>query len=112
MTMMPIMIHTKSFPTKRFHAITLFPVVFYNGGRLTPREARHETIHLWQQATLLVLPFYVLYLIFWIIGLLRFRDSNRAYRAIPFERSAYRLESQTGLGWRVQAFNWLKSWDG
>ena len=53
----PITIHTRWFPAKGFHAITLFPVVFYRDGRLTPREVRHETVHLWQQATLLVVPF-------------------------------------------------------
>lgn len=106
--MTPIMIHTKRFPPRKFHAITLFPVVFYKGGLLTPREKRHETIHLWQQAMLLVVVFYLLYLLFWIIGLVRFWSTGRAYREIPFERSAYRLESQTNLTWRDKAFDWLK----
>ena len=106
--MKPITIHTRWFPAKGFHAITLFPVVFYRDGRLTPREVRHETVHLWQQALLLVVPFYVLYLLFWLVGLLRYRDANRAYREIPFERSAYLLEQREGLTWKTMAFGWVR----
>ena len=106
--MKPITIHTRCFPAKGFHAITLFPVVFYRDGRLTPREVRHETVHLWQQATLLVVPFYVLYLLFWVVGLLRYRDANRAYREIPFERSAYLLEQREELTWKAMAFGWVR----
>lgn len=102
------MIHTRRFPPRDFHAITLFPFIFYNGGRMTERDIRHETVHLWQQATLLVVPFYVLYLLFWIVGLLRYRDRKRAYREIPFERSAYRLEGQQGLKRSTMAFDWTK----
>ena len=83
-------------------------MVFYRDGRLTPREVRHETVHLWQQAMLLVVPFYVLYLLFWVAGLLRYRDANRAYREIPFERSAYRLEQREELTWKAMAFGWVR----
>ena len=73
------------------------------------RDIRHETVHLWQQAVLLVVPFYLLYLIFWIINLLRFRNLDRAYREIPFERSAYRLENRTDITWKDKSFDWLKT---
>lgn len=106
--MRPLMIHTRWFPPKGFYAITLFPFVFYNGRRLTAREQRHETVHLWQQVTLLIVPFYVLYLLFWLRGLLRFRSVEQAYRSIPFERSAYRLETCDGIGWRTMAFDWIR----
>lgn len=107
--MRPMTIHTKCFPARKFHAITLFPFIFFNGRPLTEREIRHETIHLWQQAVLLVAPFYVLYFLFWIVNLLRFRNLDRAYREIPFERSAYRLENQAKLTWKAKAFDWLKA---
>ena len=101
------MIHTPKFPPRGFYAITLFPVIFHRGKTLPESDLRHETVHLWQQAALLVIPFYVLYLIFWIFGLLRYRNSYRAYREIPFERSAYALENlPRQSGWR-QAFDWV-----
>ena len=105
--MSPILIHTRSFPFGDYRAITLFPFVLYKGEPLTPTEVRHETVHLWQQAALLVLPFYLLYLVFWIIGMARHRNSFRAYRDIPFERSAYDLESHTSASRSSMAFGWM-----
>lgn len=110
--MHPITIHTRRFPSGNFCAITLFPVIFHKNNPITERELRHETVHLWQQAALLVIPFYLLYFIFWIINLIRFKESRRAYREIPFERSAYRLESHTSIRPIVQAFDWLKNLPG
>lgn len=106
--MRPLMIHTRHFPPKGFYAITLFPFIFYNGGAMTERDIRHETVHLWQQAALLVIPFYLLYLLFWVVNLIRFRDSRRAYREIPFERSAYQLEAQPDTKRLTMAFGWIK----
>lgn len=106
--MKPILIHTRHFPPRGYSAITLFPFVFYNGEVLTECEVRHETVHLYQQAALLVAPFYLLYLIFWLICLVRYRNWERAYRAIPFERSAYRLESQPSLSAKTMVFDWLR----
>ena len=82
--------------------------MFYKGAPLTDREVRHETVHLWQQALLLVVPFYVLYLLFWLIGLVRYGKQYHAYRSIPFERSAYQLETFPKARWHTKAFNWIK----
>ena len=106
--MRPLMIHTRHFPPRRFHAITIFPVIFYNDGEMTESDIRHETIHLWQQALLLVVPFYLLYFLFWIIGLLRHHNSDTAYRNIPFERSAYILEKEPNIKPLRKAFDWTR----
>ena len=107
-TMRPLLINTRRFPLHDYRAITLFPFVFYKGEPLTDRELRHETIHLYQQLFLLIVPFYLLYLLFWLFALLRHRNWYRAYRAIPFERSAYRLESQPLIPVKTMAFHWLR----
>lgn len=104
---MALLVNTRRFPPRRFHAITLFPFVFYNGQPLNGREVRHETVHLWQQAALLLVGFYVLYFVFWLIGLLRYRNSDRAYREIPFERSAYILESKSDVNPIRQSYHWI-----
>lgn len=104
---MALLVNTRRFPPRRFHAITLFPFVFYNGQPLNGREVRHETVHLWQQAALLLVGFYVLYFVFWLIGLLRYRNSDRAYREIPFERSAYILESELNVSPVRQSYHWI-----
>lgn len=102
-----ILIHTRHFPPRSFHAITIFPFVFFNGKPLTEREIRHEKVHLWQQAALLIVPFYLLYLVFWLYGLARYRNADRAYREIPFERSAYKLEKEGDSKPTNQSFSWL-----
>ena len=70
-------------------------------------EVRHETVHLWQQVALLIVGFYVLYLVFWLAGVVVYRDLDKAYRGIPFERSAYILENQSAVSPLKQSFHWL-----
>lgn len=105
--MLPIIIHTRRFPPKRFHAITLFPFVFHNGEPLTESEIRHETIHMWQQLAFIFVGFYLIYLVAWLVNLIRYRDSFKAYLNIPFERYAYANEENTGLTRSLMAFGWL-----
>ena len=104
----PLLIHTRHFPFGDYRAITLFPFVFYKGEPLSEQDVRHETIHLWQQLALLIVPFYLLYFLFWLLALTRYRNAYRAYRANPFERSAYQLESRPNLSRRTMSFHWLR----
>ena len=107
-SMLPIILHTRRFPPKKFIAITLFPFIFYNSEQLGDTDLRHETVHIWQQLALLIIPFYILYLSFWILGLIRHKSLLKAYKNIPFEISAYKLESQHNTKKITQAFHWVK----
>lgn len=49
----------------------------------------HERIHTAQQRELLFIPFYLLYLLEWLIRLIQYRNQDKAYRNISFEREAY-----------------------
>jgi len=49
----------------------------------------HEQIHLRQQLEMLIVPFYVLYLVEYLIRLVQLGSHDRAYRSISFEREAY-----------------------
>lgn len=49
----------------------------------------HERIHTAQQRELLFLPFYVLYLLEWLLLFMRFRNWHKAYVNISFEKEAY-----------------------
>lgn len=55
----------------------------------------HERIHLRQQAELLVIPFYVLYLLNYLFNLFVYRNHHKAYMRIVFEREAYANEADT-----------------
>ena len=50
----------------------------------------HERIHIRQQLELLILPFYVLYLIEFAIGIFKYKNRLNAYLNISFEREAYK----------------------
>tara|TARA_R110000796_G_scaffold40062_1_gene99396 strand:+ start:25197 stop:25541 length:345 start_codon:yes stop_codon:yes gene_type:complete len=47
----------------------------------------HESIHIKQQAEMLVIPFYIIYLLEWFIKL--FKYGKGAYNNISFEREAH-----------------------
>ena len=68
--------------------ITLWPFILVRG-KADARTIRHESIHIRQQAELLVVPFYVLYLGFWLYWWWKLGSRKAAYYAIPFEREAY-----------------------
>ena len=104
--MKPITIYTRHFPPSHFSAITLFPFIFHNHKHITDSELRHETVHFWQEVSLLIVFFYLLYLIFWLYNIIRYHDKTRAYYEIPFERSAYTLESREDLTVKEMIFDW------
>ena len=75
-------------------AITLAPFgIYIKKERLCSITIReHEAIHWRQQMEMFILPFYVWYLIEWIIKL--FRYGKRAYYNLSFERAARAGDSQ------------------
>lgn len=73
-------------PFRGFSALNLFGVVFARRGRrLSQRTLRHEAIHTAQGRELLWVPFYVAYLLEWLVRLLL---PGSAYRNVSFEREA------------------------
>ena len=86
----------KYFVPRGFNGITLFPFIILNTNELKEDKVliRHERIHWRQQLELLLLPFYLWYLIEFIIRWFQYRDRLEAYRNISFEREAYRNEYQ------------------
>lgn len=75
-------------------AMALYPFIllkhrdFYKNSVLL----NHEKIHLRQQIELLVLPFYIWYLLEYILRFLEYRNHQQAYLNISFEREAYTNE--------------------
>ncbi|WP_081615903.1 hypothetical protein [Capnocytophaga cynodegmi] len=80
---------------KGYRAITLYPFIFVRE-RMDKNNAvliNHERIHLRQQAELLVVFFYLWYLLDFLWKYAKYRNWNRAYRNIIFEREAYNNEN-------------------
>ena len=72
--------------------MTLFPFVFLKYRYLKADKVlvNHEKIHLKQQLELLILPFYLLYVLEFLLRLIQYRNWKIAYQNISFEREAYR----------------------
>ncbi len=69
-------------------AITLGPLVI-SRDEMSDTTKIHETIHWQQYIDLGILGFPILYLIYWLRGLIKYRDGETAYYRIPFEQEAY-----------------------
>ncbi len=86
---------TKYLTPKGFRGITLYPFVFikYAKDKLNPVFVNHEKIHIRQQLELLIFPFYIWYLLEYLIRIIQYKNSYLAYRNISFEREAYANEA-------------------
>ncbi|MEL0651324.1 MULTISPECIES: hypothetical protein [unclassified Algibacter] len=49
----------------------------------------HEKIHLKQQLELLILPFYIWYVLEFVLRFIQYRNWHTAYKNISFEKEAY-----------------------
>ncbi|MBL7777536.1 MAG: hypothetical protein JNK66_04460 [Chitinophagales bacterium] len=81
-------------PVLLYSGMAVFPFILIQNKELAGNDTliRHEQIHLKQQVEMLVIPFYVIYLINYLINLVIYRQHDKAYREIIFEREAYANE--------------------
>jgi hypothetical protein len=81
-------------PFLKVDGMALFPFILVKTERMKQDQVliRHETIHLRQAAELLVIPFYIFYLVNYIINRFKYNSHHQAYMNIVFEREAYRQE--------------------
>lgn len=79
---------------KPYVGLTLWPFIFLRESELKEDLVllNHEKIHLRQQLELFIIPFYMIYLVEWLIGLIKYRNRYLAYKNISFEREAYANE--------------------
>ncbi|MDE6237508.1 MAG: hypothetical protein K2M45_06530 [Muribaculaceae bacterium] len=85
-------IHNRLIPFgKRYYAINLFGIIFAKG-KCSAVTINHEAIHTAQMRELLYIPFYLFYLLEWLIRLVQYRSFYQAYLNISFEREAYAYE--------------------
>lgn len=80
---------------KGYIGITIFPFMFLKSEALRGNWVliNHEKIHLRQQIELLIIPFFIIYVIEFLIRLIQYKKWNLAYRNISFEREAYKNEN-------------------
>lgn len=91
--------------------ITIWPLVllrekYYKGN--SKRIINHESIHIKQQEELLVIPFYVLYILEWLVKSIIYRSFNKAYYNISFEREAYSNQRKWTYLKKRKNYAWFK----
>jgi hypothetical protein len=87
-------IYNKLIPFKGFRAINLLGIVFARKEYrpLSAVTIQHEMIHTEQMIELGYIFFYFLYIMEWIIKMLRY--GSQSYRNISFEREAYTWQNE------------------
>ena len=90
-------------------AITLGPFVF-SRGEINPVTRNHETIHWEQYKETAIIGFVLLYALFYIIGLVKYRSGSLAYYNIPFEIEAYQNENDFGYTFHRKRWSWYGLW--
>lgn len=84
-------IYNDIIPFKGYKCVNLFGVLFVRKGKkLSYKDRLHEKIHTKQMQEMLYIPFYVWYLLEWLIKLPFYKfKAHTTYRSISFEREAY-----------------------
>ena len=74
-----------------YNAITLCPfgIFMHPDVWASIRVRNHEAIHWAQQKELWLIGFYLLYVLFWVWGVIRYRSFRAAYQNNAFEAEAY-----------------------
>ncbi|MDR2950716.1 MAG: hypothetical protein LBV71_16130 [Prevotella sp.] len=83
-------IYNNILPPKGYIGINLFGLLFVrNNTNISDKLINHENIHTHQMKELGYIFFYILYIIEFIFRLIQYRNWDKAYRNISFEREAY-----------------------
>ena len=77
-------------------------------GTMNKTTRRHETIHFQQQLELLFIGQWLLYGLFWLVGLVRYRSGSKAYKENPFEREAYDNQSKYSYLKKRKRYSWVR----
>jgi len=99
----------KFFP-RRYIAMAIWPFIFVRDKtiHINPTLLNHEKIHFRQQIEMLWIFFFIWYTTEFIIHLIRFRNWDKAYRTISFEKEAYTHESNLNYMRNRKLWSFLK----
>ncbi len=99
-------IRTHYIPFRGFSALNCLGVLFvHRGVYLSSELMNHERIHTAQMREMLFVPFYIFYLVEWLVRLMM---RGNAYRNISFEREAYDNQRNPDYLRQRRHYAWLK----
>lgn len=97
----------KFIPFKGYVAITIWPLIFVRK-ELNKYTLNHEHIHGEQQKELLIIPFYILYVLEYLIKLCITFSTSKAYNSMSFEQEANRYEHELDYIKHRTHYIWIK----
>lgn len=92
------------------NAMALYPFMLFKNRSLKENKGiiYHEKIHFYQQLELLIIPFYVLYILNYLINLLRYKNHHQSYLNICFEKEAYSNDHDYSYLNHRRLYSWLR----
>lgn len=91
------------------NAMALYPFMLFKSPSLKfdALIINHEKIHFRQQLELLILPFYLLYLLHYLLNRLKYKDHHQAYLHICFELEAYTNDQNLNYLHKRKPYSWI-----
>lgn len=84
----------KFIPFTGYKAINIFGILFVKSNkRISEQLINHESIHTAQMKELFYIGFYLIYVFEYIYKFIKYRDSEKAYKELSFEKEAYKYEN-------------------
>lgn len=104
------MFHIQTFLLKNYKGMTLWPFLLLKDKKSSADKIfmNHEKIHAAQQKQLFIVAFYLWYGVDYLILFFRYKNHQKAYRNIVFEREAYFHETDHDYLKRRRLFSFLK----
>ena len=98
------------FKNTNFIGIAIFPFIILRdeGFREDRKVLNHEKFHLRQQIELLIIPFYIWYIVEFMLRYVQYKNRHKAYLNISFEREAYAHETDGDYLKRRRLYSFLK----
>ena len=101
-------VENKVLPPKGFVAINLGWIFTRDAQKLTESVLRHEAIHTVQAREMLFVPYYLLYLLEYLVKLFICGNADKAYKSISFEQEAYLNSKNPNYLQERKNFAWAK----
>jgi hypothetical protein len=96
-------------PFKGYKAMNLFGILFVRkSAMITDVDINHECIHTAQMKEMLYVPFYIWYVIEWLLRLIVCLNIREAYRKIGFEKEAYNHEHDMKYLSCRKHYSWIR----
>lgn len=103
-----IIIRNNIIPFKGYKCINICGILFARKNAILDKYTiNHEKIHTKEIFENFIIGFYVLYYIFYLINIIKYKNHKEAYRNIPFEREAYANEKDLDYLSKRIVYAWI-----